>query len=124
MRTLIASATASAVALIALAGCSTAPATPSLDQQQQAWEETVRTRVCETITALTPGSLELGWAIENAAKGNLSGDDLAAFGTNNSSRRYNCNDAVFDRYYQEWLVEDFPESPKGQAGETTKPSAP
>lgn len=110
-----------ATALILLAGCSSGP---SLDQQQQAWEQDIETQACESIQRLNPGSLERGWAIENAAEGNLTGDDLRAFGNRGDDRQYTCAGAAFDRYYQEWLVEDFPESPKGKAGETTKPSAP
>lgn len=119
MRTLIASATASTVALIALAGCSTAPATPSLDQQQQAWEAGIETQACESIKRLNPGTLELSWLSED---GNITGS--AYRNATERDTAYTCNEDAFDRYLNEWLVEDFPDSPKGQAGETTKPSAP
>ncbi|MDX2358564.1 hypothetical protein [Dietzia sp. PP-33] len=114
-------AVAAVSVFLLLAGCTSGP---SLDQQQQAWDADIETQACESIELLTPGSLERGWAVENAAEGNLTADDVRAFGNGGDDSPYRCAGDTFDRYYQEWLVEDFPESPKGQAGETTSPPAP
>lgn len=115
MRILIAVATAG---LLALAGC--AEPGPSLDQQQQAWEQDTRTNACEGIKMLTPGALELEWAIDDLAAGSKSLDSLrTASMAGRRDKPYNCQDAAFERFYEESLVSQFPDSPKGQAGETT-----
>lgn len=100
--------------LAVLAGCSTAPAGPSLDQQQQTWEEDIRTNACEGIKMLTEGTLELEWSIDD-------GDLKAGTRALSSPRPYNCTDGRFERFFEESLVSQFPDSPKGQAGETTAP---
>lgn len=106
MRTIVVAAI-----LLTLAGCSSGP---SLDQRQQAWEEDIRTNACEGIKMLTEGTLELEWAIDD---GDLKSGTRAL----SSPRPYNCNDDRFERFFQESLVSQFPESPKGQSGETTAP---
>lgn len=118
MRTVI----LAAAALLTLAGCSSDPG-PSLDQQQQAWEGEVRETSCESIKIMTPGALELEWAVDRLAAGKGTADDLKV-GTRGGGRDrpYNCNDETFERFHQEQLVFQFPDSPKGQAGETTAPS--
>lgn len=104
-----------AAALLPLTGCSDQG--PSLDQQQQSWEQNVRDQACAGITNLSPGSLELGWLYRDGAS-NMTGEQLGQVA---AKRPYNCHDDRFERYYQERLWDDFPNSPKGQAGETTAP---
>lgn len=108
--------------LLVIAGCSSEPA-QSLDQQQQAWEQTMRDDACETIQMMTPGVLELEWAVDAMAEGRGTAEDIRV-GTRGGDRSkpYNCRDATFERFYEKQLVSRFGDSPKGQAGETTKPA--
>lgn len=122
MRTVLA---LTAAALLALAGCSSEPSGPSLDQQQQAWEEDMHDSACETIQLFSPGALELGWSTDAMAGGGGTADDIRmGVDALNREEPYNCGDATFDRFYEERMVEEFSDSPKGQAGETTSPSTP
>lgn len=118
--TRVAAALTAIAALVA--GCS-AESGPSLDQRQQAWEQEQREDSCASIKRLQPGSLERGWAIEDAAEGRATGDDVRTL-AGSGGEPYTCSGPVFERYVAEYLVEDFPDSPKGQAGETTQPAPP
>lgn len=109
-------------AVAVLAGCSSDPG-PSLDQQQQTWEKEVSASACGSIEQLSPGWLETQWAVGAMAEGAGSPEDLRiVMNGSDRVRPYNCDDQVFQRYYEEQLVRKFPDSPKGQVGETTKPA--
>ncbi|KAA0916981.1 hypothetical protein [Dietzia sp. ANT_WB102] len=103
-------------ALLVMTGCSSEPAL-SLDQQQQAWEQTMRDDACESIQTLTPGILERAWAMDAMAEGTGTSEDIRV--SIDAARRgepYNCRDQIFKRFYEEQLVSRFNESPKGEAG--------
>jgi Tfp pilus assembly protein PilP len=106
------------------AGCS-AESGPSLDQRQQAWEQEQREDSCASIKRLQPASLETAWAFRASAAGEDYTQELKAMMNAKADEQpYKCGGDVFERYYEENLVSAFPESPKGQAGETTQPAPP
>ena len=120
--TRVAAALTATIGLVA--GCS-AESGPSLDQRQQAWEQEQREDSCASIKRLQPASLETGWAMEASAAGGSFSDEMKAMlDAKAADEPYTCSGPVFERYVTEYLVEDFPDSPKGQAGETTQPNPP
>ncbi|MDV6299935.1 hypothetical protein R3P82_12530 [Dietzia maris] len=90
----------------------------SLDQQQQAWEEEVEREVCEFYREVGEKHLALGQSMDTIRTGSEA--HLATPRLDQSG----CTGATYGRYLYERLHRQFPDSPKGQAGETTSPSAP
>ena len=101
-------------AILALAGCSSGP---SLDQQQQAWEHDVERSTCETWHRVGEDFYATRSALDTLATGqrpqaaepqlNLDG----------------CTSIEFGQVLHSQLVRQFPNSPKGEAGETTPGAA-
>lgn len=105
---------AAAVTLFAT-GCSSEPAM-SLDQQQQAWEEDVERKTCESWLLVGEEYFVLQHSL-----GVLSSGGKAAI-AEPRLKLAGCRNSNFGRELHLDLVRKFPDSPKGQAGETTRPA--
>ena len=88
----------------------------SLDQQQQAWEEDLERRLCEAFIEVGEDSMKLSQSLETLSTGKpprIATPRLDQPG---------CRSDVYGWYLHDRLIANFPDSPKGQAGETTKPA--
>lgn len=88
----------------------------SLDQQQQAWEEDLERRLCEAYIEVGEDSMKLSQSIETLSTGKAP--PIATPRLDQPG----CRSDVYGRYLHDRLIANFPDSPKGQAGETTKPA--
>jgi entry exclusion lipoprotein TrbK len=89
-----------ALVVVALSGCSSEPEAPS-----------VRDKACESIKSVTPGYLEMTWAMETLKDPNASDRDQAdamkvsldqMSETNKRTEPYTCEGATFERYVEEF----------------------
>lgn len=101
-------------AVLLLAAC-TSDTGPSLDQQQQAWEEDVERNTCEMWHEVGEEYITLQQSLQTLSG---AGQEPVAEPRLQLS---GCSGTAYGRLLHERLQRQFPDSPKGLAGETTIP---
>lgn len=100
-------------AVLLLASCTT-ETSPSLDQQQQAWEEDVERNTCEMWHRVGEDYFTTQQSLDA-----VSGRDTPV--AEPRLQLSGCSGRVYGGVLHDQLQRQFPDSPKGLAGETTIP---